>query len=360
MSALLKSARIIGAKRHSLLPPLGLPVRPGELMSVEQLRRHFQTAVELEHSTLPPYLAALYSMDERRNAFAYGAVQGVAMEEMLHMVQAANILVAIGGAPALNTPRFIPEYPTYLPHSDKAFLVPLQKFAPETLEIFLKIEMPAADCAPPEPNHYHTIGQFYAALRDQIIAHGDGIFTGDPSWQVSPDQYYGGGGQIIPVFNAKDAVEAINQIVGQGEGIDGRIEDPDHVLFGEQIEYAHYFRFNEVLQGRRYRPGDSPHSQPTGAPVEVDWRSALNFRPNPKLRDYPAGSPLWNATLAFNRVYMKLLNAIQIACTGRPGYILEAVPLMYELKYQAIALMNMPLGNPEHQTAGPSFEYVPI
>jgi hypothetical protein len=360
MSALLKSARVPGRKRQSLLPPYGPKLAAGRRMPVELLRRHFQTAVELEHSTLPPYLCALYSMDEQRNRFAYAAVQGVAMEEMLHMVQAANILVAIGGTPALNTPHFIPEYPTYLPHSDKAFLVPLQKFSPETLEIFLKIEKPAADCAPPEPNHYHTIGQFYAALRDNIVAWGDEIFTGDPRWQIGPDHYYGGGGQIIPVYNASDAVEAINQIVGQGEGIDGTIEDSDHVLFGEEIEYAHYFRFNEIVEARRYRPGDSAHLPPTGAPVEVDWQSALNFRPNPKLADYPVGSPLWQATLDFNKIYMKLLNAIQVACTGRPNYVLDAVPLMYELKYKAIALMNMPLGNAEQQTAGPSFEYVPI
>lgn len=360
MSALLQHTRIPGRLRHSLLPPLGPVPDRAHRMSVEQLRRHFQTAVELEHSTLPPYLCALYSMDPNQNVFAQKVVQGVAMEEMLHMIQAANILIAIGGMPALKTPKFIPEYPTYLPHSDKAFLVPLQKFSPDTLDVFLKIEMPAAHPAPPQPNHYHTIGQFYAALRDTIIAYGDSIFTGNPHWQVTPDHYYGGGGQIIPVYNAHDAVEGINQIIGQGEGIDGTIEDTDHVMFGEEIEYAHYFRYNEVRQGRRYKPGDSPHLPPTGAPVAVDWNAVLNMRPNPKLADYPVGSSLWNLTLDVNKLYMQLLNAIQVACTGTPNHILEAIPLMYALKYRATELMNVPLGNAEQQTAGPSFEYVPI
>jgi hypothetical protein len=33
---------------------------------------------------------------------------------------------------------------------------------------------------------------------------------------------------------------------------------------------------------------------------------------------------------------------------------------MYALKYRTTALMNVPLGNAEQQTSGPSFEYVSI
>ena len=36
----------------------------------ESLCRHLQTAIELEHSTLPPYLCALYSIVEGTNALA--------------------------------------------------------------------------------------------------------------------------------------------------------------------------------------------------------------------------------------------------------------------------------------------------
>jgi hypothetical protein len=358
MSSLLKSTRIPGRLRHDLAPPLGPVPSPAHRMSVEQLRRHLQTAIELEHSTIPPYLCALYSMDERRNAFAHGVVQGVVMEEMLHMIQAANLLVAIGGRPTLTSPHFIPEYPTFLPHSDDAFLVPLQRFSRETLGVFLQIEMPAAASAPPEPDRYHTIGQFYAAVRDTIVSYGDAIFTGDPSHQVTPDQYYGGGGEIVPVRGMTDALEAIDQIVGQGEGIDGRLVDTNHVLFGERIEYAHYFRFNEVAEGRRYRPGDDPHRPPTGEPVPVDWDAVRPMRANPKLADYPVDSALWTMTRDCNYVYMRLLNVIEAGCTGAPSRLGEAIPLMYDLKYRASALMNVPLGDAPGETAGPSFEYL--
>ncbi len=363
MNALLKTARIPGRQRHSLIAPppdRAMLLKRSVQMSVDQLRGHFRTAVELEHSTLPPYLSALYSMQPGSNTFAYSVLQSVAMEEMLHMVQALNILTAIGGTPAVNTPDFIPEYPTYLPNSDKSFLVPLQKFSKDTINVFLKIELPATKAAPPEPNHYHTIGQFYAALKDEIIAHGDAIFTGNPKWQITPDHYYGAGGRLIPVYCAKDAVEGIDQIVGQGEGIDGKLIDTDHVLFGEEIEYAHYFRYNEVLCERRYLPHDDPKKPPTGPKVEVDWNAVLNFRANPKLSHYPAGSPLWKLTLDFNKAYMQLLNAIQIAASGNPGYLVEAIPLMYQLKYKATELMNIPLDSKSQETAGPSFEYTPI
>lgn len=360
MNTLLHATRIPGRTRQWLLPPLGLLKSLVTGMTVEDLRANFQTAVELEHSTIPPYLCALYSLDEAKNQFAYQAIQSVVMEEMLHMIQAANILTAIGGRPALNNPTFIPEYPTFLPHSDDAFKVGLQKFSKDTIETFLKIEMPATKPAPPQPNHYHTIGQFYAALRDALILHGDAIFTGDPGWQITPDQYYGGGGKLLAVFKLEHAVQGINEIIGQGEGIDGTIEDTDHVMFGEEVEYAHYFRYNEILQERRYRPGDNPHEPPTGPPAVVNWDAVVDMRPNPKMKDYPAGSPLWRMTLECNKIYMQLLNVIQVACTGSPDKLRQAVPVMYELKYQVLALMNVPLDDASGQHAGPSFEYVPI
>jgi hypothetical protein len=43
-------------------------LRSGEMAiaSIEDLRRHLQWAVELERGTLPPYLRALYSIEESR------------------------------------------------------------------------------------------------------------------------------------------------------------------------------------------------------------------------------------------------------------------------------------------------------
>lgn len=346
--------------RQQLLGKEAPETECGTIKSIDELRMHFQTAIEIEHSTIPPYLTTLYSIAPASNTFACQTIQGVVMEEMLHMTLAANILNAIGGHPVVDKKEFIPEYPTYLPHSDDAFLVPLQKFSPQTLDVFLKIEKPAKQAAPPQPNDYKTIGQFYHALKHALrylnYATPGGIFTGDKSLQVTSEHYYGSGGKLIPICSLQSAILAINEIIGQGEGIDDTKYDPDHVFFGEEIEYAHYFRFNEIRHGRRYRPQDPEDGPPTGSKVDLDWNAVLNMKPNPKMANYPVGSPLYDKTREFNRTYMDLLATLQQAFNGRPELLMKSVPTMYELKYKALNLMNVPLGNGE--MAGPSFEYI--
>jgi hypothetical protein len=349
--------------RHQLLLPDDFPIPAGQqIRTLEGLRRHLQTAIEIEHSTIPTYLCALYSIQNGTNAFASRTIQGVVVEEMLHMILACNILNAIGGNPAIDKRRFVPEYPTYLPHSSDAFLVPLQKFSKDTIDVFLKIEHPAEKTAPPEARDYETIGQFYHAIKQGLrsLNHSTsgGIFTGDPSRQVTSEHYYGSGGKLFAIHNLEAAILAINEIVGQGEGINGTIEAPPIPFFGGDIEYAHFFRFAEIRSERRYLPNDNAHEPPTGPAVEVDWDAAYNMQPNPKMSDYAEGSALHQKTLAFNQTYMRLLQTIHNATNGDPSLINQTIPLMYDLKYKAQDLMQMPLGN--GLMAGPSFEYVAL
>src|SRR5271165_3970280 len=60
-----------------------------------ELQLRLQEAIALEHFTIPPYLFALYSLIDGKmgpNKEAYHILLSVAMEEMLHMIMAANIL----------------------------------------------------------------------------------------------------------------------------------------------------------------------------------------------------------------------------------------------------------------------------
>jgi hypothetical protein len=349
-------------KRQLLLPPGGPKIpEAARIKTVPSLRRHLQTAVELEHSTIPPYLCALYSIIDGDNLPSAQIIRGVLVEEMLHMILASNVLNAIGGQPSINHPRFIPEYPTYLPHSDKSFLVGLEKFSKPTIETFLKIELPAEPEAPPEPNKYHTIGQFYEAIEEALkrLSRDKNIFTGDPSRQVTPEYYYGGGGGVFPVHDLDSALQALHEIVGQGEGVNQSIFDGDHKIFGEEVEYAHYFRYNEIYEGRYYTKKDTPKSGPTGKRLPVNWRAVYNMRANPKMKDYPKGSERWKKTYEFNRTYMALLNDLHSAFNGQPKQLLKGVVAMYDVKYQAVELMKIPV-NENGLTAGPSFEYVPM
>jgi hypothetical protein len=349
-------------KRHQLLPPERLQLlSEGSITSLPSLKKHLQTAIELEHSTIPPYLCALYSIEDGDNLPSAQIIRSVVVEEMLHMILAANVLNAIGGKPNINHPRFIPEYPTYLPNSDEAFLVGLDKFSKPTIETFLKIEMPAEPDAPPEANRYHTIGQFYAAIEDALkqLSSEKNIFTGDPKRQITQEYYYGSGGGVYPVTDLDSALEALHEIVGQGEGVDQTIFDGDHRIFGEEIEYAHYFRYNEIYKERYYTKKDTPHSGPTGKRLPVNWKAVYNMQANPKMKNYRKGSELWQKTYEFNRSYVSLLNELHKSFNGEPQLLLSGVVGMYEVKYQAVELMKIPV-NDEGQTAGPSFEYVPV
>lgn len=349
-------------KRHQCLFEDLLPdAECGSIKSIPDLRRHLQTAIEVEHSTIPPYLCALYSIKEGTNTFAYKTIQSVVMEEMLHMILACNILNAIGGHPSINNKHFVPNYPTYLPHSADEFLVPLQKFSQDTIGVFLKIEQPAGRLAPPQADHWDTLGQFYKAVKHALrhfnhTTKGE-LFSGAASLQLGPEHYYGGGGKLLKISKLEDAIQAIDEIIGQGEGMNGSIVDPDHVMFGEEIEYAHYYKYNEILLEKRYRPSDKPQDPPSGHKVEVDWHAVYHMQPNPKMADYPPGSPLHQKTLAFNQTYMALLDSIHTATNGQPEVLNQAIPLMYDLKYKAQELMQMPTGK-GGTMAGPSFEFV--
>src|SRR5690242_18281225 len=81
-----------------------------------ELHRYLKDAVKLEHSTIPPYLAAMFSLKPVNREIA-SLIHSIVVEEMLHMTIASNILIATGGAPEINTPDFVPHYPGPLPLS---------------------------------------------------------------------------------------------------------------------------------------------------------------------------------------------------------------------------------------------------
>jgi hypothetical protein len=327
--------------------------------TIEGLREHLQVAIELEHSTIPAYLYAMYSIKEGSNQQAAMQIRSVVMEEMLHMTLAANILNAIGGHPDLTTQEFTPEYPTYLPQSDEAFVVNLARFSPETVKTFMRIEKPEKTSSQqPRWFGYSTIGEFYAAIRNALgkVCKNNQHFIKDHSAQVTSEYYYNAGGEVFPVTNLEEARKALKVIVEQGEGTKDDIHDNDPV-FGQRAEPAHYFRYNEIHEGRYYTEQDTPKSGPTGAPMAVDWTAVYPARTNPKASDYPAGSQIREMCDDFNRTYMDLLGAINDGFNSKQQRLVEAVQIMYQLKYKAVALMKIPY-HASGETAGPSFEWI--
>ncbi|MEQ4717625.1 ferritin-like domain-containing protein [Nonomuraea sp. B19D2] len=336
--------------------------RETRIDTLDSLREHLQWAIELEHATLPPYLCALYSLDPARNPEAVEVVGSVFAEEMLHLALAANLLNAVGGSPRLDTPRMLPPHPRRLPHGDRSLELSLVPFGPEALEMFLRIEQPAPPGAPAEGDEYETIGQFYAAieqgLRHLCAQHGEqAVFCGDPARQVNAGHFRHTAGRLIAVHDLDSALAALEEIVEQGEGTArGEVWDGDQDVFHpERDEVAHYYRFQELKIGRRYRRGDTPQSGPTGDAISVDPAGVRPMRRNPRLSDHAPGSAIRTAQEEFNHTYCAVLHLLEQAFNGSPKLLGVATGTMYALKAQAQALMAMP--DRDGTTAGPTFEY---
>ncbi|MCY7296926.1 ferritin-like domain-containing protein [Alteromonas sp. a30] len=344
------------------------------ITTLAQLHQDLQVAMQLEFATLPPYLCAMYTINEATNPSVYHAIRSVVMEEMFHLVNATNVLLATGGTPKVNCASFVPTYPTPLPNGETWFEVSLLKFSKSALQTFKNIEVPAdlVDA------NKETIGKFYeriqrgmSYLQNQL---GDALFSGDPSHQIPAKYYYGGGGEVTPVTDLASANFAINAIISQGEGKpsgdwdpnapfpleeDTGLVDGDHDLFNQHRELAHYFRFDELDQGKRYVCGDSAASGPTGPTIKIDWDDIYNMHPNPSKKLYHDLPQIQKLNREFNLIFTRLLDELNTAFNGQPDNLIPAVKTMYELKYAAKTLMRIPLPNsPEGFYAGPTWEYL--
>ena len=169
------------------------------IADVEDLRRHLQWAVEVEHSTIPPYEYAMWSVVDPDSAAAT-SIKYVVREEMLHAALAANLLTAVGGRPRF-TGEAVPRYPEPMRHHDPKLPLVLH-LAPASVDlvrhVFLRIEQPEEPGARPEADRYETLAQFYEAIVGALARLGDEVFTGNPRAQVTKG-YAGHGGGTLAV-----------------------------------------------------------------------------------------------------------------------------------------------------------------
>ena len=340
------------------------------ITTVESLHEYLHAALQLEHATIPPYLTALYSIHPGSNLDAVMVIRVVAVEEMLHLTLAANVFNATGGTPDLTGPGFVPSFPAYLPDAEDDFQVDLQRFSPDAVETFLKIERPAAApeeearvrahdgprsllAAPGDDSmRFFSIGEFYEEIR-RGLEHlhgelGDGLFSGDPQRQVTPEYYYSGGGEIVPVTDLASALAALELIAEQGEGLGGKIYD-------EEGEIAHYYRFQQLKLGHYYQPGDTAGS-PSGPELSVDWDAVYPVKTNVVLDDLRAAPELHAAAARFNERYADFLGLLTRAYTGEPALLIDAVVEMFRLRDGMLSLIHNPMPGSDGLNAGPTFE----
>ena len=116
---------------------------------IDYVRSLLQTGIQVEQTVIQPYLSAKYSIHEGTNVWASSVIHSVAVEEMLHMTAAANILNAIGGHPCFNSTETVPAYPQYVSYLN--LTADLMPFSPATVKVFrrnLTVTMPMAVTIP--------------------------------------------------------------------------------------------------------------------------------------------------------------------------------------------------------------------
>ncbi|MFE5586140.1 ferritin-like protein [Kitasatospora sp. NPDC056531] len=325
------------------------------------LRMYLQAALEVEHLTIPVYMTGMYTIRPGTNRTAYYAIRAVLLEEMLHMTLVANLLNAVGGSPVVDS-RVVAEYPAKLPFSgDSVPKIGLQHFSPDALRTFLRIEQPKSMTPNAVPGSgWTSIGQFYDTIRAGLehlirdLGH-DQVFTGDAARQVGPEDFYNSGGEVFPIDGRDSALEALETITEQGEGVGDSIWNSNDRLFGEQRELAHYFRFNEIYTGRSYGPDDRPKDRPSGPLIDVTWDDAYPIHGDSKVADYKEyerTSAVYEQAVAFNARYAVLLGYLSSAFNGRPRDTALAIPTMLELRDRAEQLYRNPHPDPKHAAEG--------
>jgi len=319
------------------------------------LHDYLQQAIKLEHSTIPPYLTAMLSLKPGVNGRIAQLIRSIVVEEMLHMSIAANILVAIGGHPAINIPGFVPTYPGPLPMSigGADFEVGIAAFSIELVrKTFMTIEEPEHPIPVKERTTlalpaYATIGEFYAAVKEKLAELGDGIFkVGRDKQMLSwfPPEV------LFPIVNVKTAWAGIDIIVDQGEGTS---TDP----FQSPGDPAHYYKFGEIAAGHELIRTPTGYAY-GGKAVPFDPAGVYPIKSNCKIADFPADSLAGERIREFALSYSNLLNALHDTFNGHPQTINDVMGLMYDLKVTAPRLMTTPIPGLAGVTVGPSFEYI--
>jgi Ferritin-like len=326
------------------------------IASVDDAISMLQTAAGIELGTLPPYLYALYSIPPGANAAAAGRIKSIALQEMIHMCLACNILNALGGDPVLTPPVYPGPLPGDIgPPGGEPLTVHVLPFSEAAMQQGMNIEAPEHPMEFPietlmavEAPQAVTIGQFYQAL-DRFLS------TLPPdAWQkgrhqIDDAQFFAG--QLFAINGYADAHQAIDDIVSEGEGA------PDSPL-DFQHEIAHYYRFGECRYNKVLTKADNDKGYTWGpASLGIVWSAVYPAIPDPGTHDFSGDPPAaQEAQAACNEAFTRMIDELRLAVTGHDGRLGNAVRAMFDLRMAAHVAFTTPLAG-GREVAGPSFVY---
>jgi Ferritin-like len=235
-----------GATTTTTRPPLPVDSR-------EQLVYLLTQASELEQGILCEYLFALYSLkrdpgdglgpEQHAQVARWGqTLAEIAVQEMLHLALATNLLTALGATPHFHRPNF-PIRCAWYPPDVQVALVP---FGETALRHFLYLERPdhvdvgdadlfaiVCECRPltaapaplmAAPQDYSTVGHLYRSIAhgfERLVErYGEAeVFIGPRHVQATSKLL--GWPELVAVTDLGSARAAVDTIVEQGEGADG-------------------------------------------------------------------------------------------------------------------------------------------
>jgi hypothetical protein len=297
--------------------------------NVAELQGSLLTAIQLEFSTLPPYLCAQWSINSDNNgdpSDVTSMIQQVAMQEMLHFGLTCNMYTATGGSlrGEIAAADFVPVYPANgLPGGvHPGLVVALLPVGRQALQTFMSIEYPEVTPVvqqpdtppPPTPPTPPTIGQFYQVIADAFgSVFPDGSLPHNPSanqvvTSVDSDQ-------LFAINTVADALKAIEEITDQGEGTS---TSPDRGVF-DPGTLAHYYTFAEIYYGKTVAQAGNGF-QYSGPAITMP--AVHNFGPQP-----PGAAD----QQAFIQLFRTLMTQLEACWTSGSG-MGQAVGTMFRLQ----------------------------
>jgi hypothetical protein len=233
------------------------------ITTAKQLHIHLYQAAQVELSTIPLYLYAAYSIQTAGDyqwapgISAFRTIRSVVIEEMLHLCLVRNLMVATG-APKFSfyDEDFVTTYPSPMLHREPKLMLHLEPCTKKLMKrTFMPLELPAKTNDPPQPHHYNTLGQFYAAITAGLERLSGPKLWSKPRGDLQYSTSYwnqDGGGKPVCVLDLQSALQAIETIVEQGEGAspgDPMVPlAPAAPQFGFE-EYSHYAKFQRIAEG---------------------------------------------------------------------------------------------------------------
>ena len=124
-------------------PNFGLTHHPK--LRKQHLLDMLQTALQLEHTTIPIYLNGFLSIKPYQNDEVKEMLHQIIVDEMFHFAQVANIINGLGGRPYILGKTFVPAFPTHLPGGCRPNMIAsIDKISAQQVhDVYMEIEEPS-------------------------------------------------------------------------------------------------------------------------------------------------------------------------------------------------------------------------